>query len=110
MSKKKGLRPKITQAEGYTESGLPTPDQVDQVAEKITAYAHTPIKKSISAADLRTPPERAPGQTNKGRVKFTTMLRPDLRAQLETIAQNKAVSLADVLEIIVTEYLAALQK
>jgi hypothetical protein len=38
------------------------------------------------------------------------MLKPELRQQLETIAQNRATSVADVLEIIVTEYLDALRK
>jgi len=108
MSKKKALRPKI--AKGYTDSGLPTPDQVDQVVEEIAPTRHRPTKQAISADDLRTPAEQPPGLTNKGRVKFTTMLRPDLRAQLETIAQNKAISLADVLEIMITEYLDGLQK
>jgi len=109
MSKKAPPRPKVAK-EGFTDTGLPTPNQVDQAVEQIATTKSTPGRKSITAEDLRTPPEQAPGLTNKGRVKFTTMLRPDLRAQLETIAQNKAISLADVLEIMITDYLDALQK
>lgn len=110
MSKQKPLQRKVAK-EGFTDTGLPTPDTVDQTVEQITTTrSAAPGKKSITADDLRPPAERAPGLTNKGRVKFTTMLRPDLRLQLETIAQNRAISVADVLEIIVTEYLDALQK
>jgi hypothetical protein len=113
MSKKTPLRPKVAKV-GFTDSGLPTPSTVDQQVEHITTTRSPATratgKPAITADDLRTPTERAPGLTNKGRVKFTTMLKPELRQQLETIAQNRATSVADVLEIIVTEYLDALRK
>ena len=109
MSKKTPLRPKVAKT-GFTDSGLPTPATVDQTVERITTRKQSNEKTAITADDLRTPAERTPGLTNKGRVKFTTMLKPDLRQQLETIAQNRATSVADVLEIIVTEYLDALRK
>lgn len=102
---KKTIRP----LKGYSSSGLPTPDQVDRSIEQIAPPTRTPTAKSITADDLRPPAQRTPGRTNKGRVKFTTMLRPDLRTQLETIAQNRATSVADVLEIIVVEYLDTLK-
>lgn len=110
MSKKTPLRRTVAK-EGFTQSGLPTPATVDTTVEKIATVKPTPATKSaITADDLRTPVERAPGLTNKGRLKFTTMLKPDLRQQLEIIAQNRTTSVADVLEIIVTEYLDALRK
>ena len=40
-----------------------------------------------------------------GRVKFTTMLNKDLRNQLKHIATDKEISLADLLEEIIREYL-----
>jgi len=113
MSKKTPLRPKVAKV-GFTDSGLPTPSTVDQQVEQITTTRSPATratgKTSITADDLRTPEKRSPGRTNKGRVKFTTMLKPELRQQLETIAQNRAISAADVLEIIVTEYLDALRE
>lgn len=113
MSKKTPLRAKVAK-EGFTDSGLPTPSTVDQTVERITTTRSTAPpttgKPSITADDLRPPEKRSPGRTNKGRVKFTTMLKPELRQQLETIAQNRAISAADVLEIIVTEYLDALRE
>lgn len=105
---KKPLRPRNTVA-GFTDSGLPTRDQVDHVAEQITPTTTPTAKAAITAADLRPPADRAPGLTQKGRVKFTTMLKPDLRLQLETIAQNRTSSVADILEIIIAEYLDALR-
>lgn len=104
---KKTIRP----LKGYTTSGLPTPDTVDQSIEQIAPPAKQSTgKKAITAEDLRAPADRAPGLTNKGRARFTTMLRPDLRAQLETIAANRACSLADVIETILVDYLRDLQE
>ena len=40
-----------------------------------------------------------------GRVKFTTMLNKDLRNQLKHIATDKEISLADLLEEIIRDYL-----
>lgn len=111
---KKTLRPKITKTEGFTESGLPTPDKVDESVHEVSAGYKRPntptVKPTLTPDDLRTPTEREPGLTSKGRARFTTMLRPDLRDKLETIAQNKGMSLADVLEIMITDYLDTLQK
>ena len=109
MSKKTTPRPKIAK-EGFTNTGLPTPDKVDQAVEQIATARSAPGKKAITADDLRTPAKRAAGLTNKGRARLTTMLRPDLRAQLETIAQNRQISIADVLELIIVDYLDALKK
>lgn len=63
-------------------------------------------KPSFTLADAKPPKERAPGLTAKGRAKFTTMLRRDLREQLQNIADNNAISIADVLETVIEEYFA----
>lgn len=108
---KKAIRPTVVQA-GFTDTGLPTPETVER-AVSVIAPQVKPVRSkaaTITADDLRTPAARQPGQTNKGRVKFTTMLKPELRLQLENIATNRACSVADVLEIIVTEYLDGLRK
>lgn len=60
--------------------------------------------KSFSLADTTPPKERTPGLTAKGRVKLTTMIKPELRDMLQAVADNNAISLADVLETILLEY------
>jgi hypothetical protein len=60
--------------------------------------------KSFSLADTTPPKERKPGFTAKGRIKLTTMITPELRAMIQAIADNNAISLADVLETILLEY------
>jgi len=60
--------------------------------------------KSFSLADTTPPKERTPGLTAKGRVKLTTMIKPELRDMIQAIADNNAISLADVLETILFEY------
>jgi len=45
-----------------------------------------------------------PGMTRKGRVKFTTMLKPEYKKLLQVISVNKGLSVADVLEGIVEDY------
>jgi len=38
------------------------------------------------------------------RIKFTTMLKPELREVLQNVANNHNLSLADVLELIIQDY------
>jgi len=70
-------------------------------AEDITGKE---TSKSFSINDTKDSPDRSPGLTAKNRAKFTTMLRPDLRAKLQNVADNHAMSIADVLEIVIEEY------
>lgn len=89
-----------------TDTDLPDPATVDQAIEKIsTGNAR---KKTFTAADRRKPAtsKRQPGVTAKGRAKFTTMLKRELRTDLERIAQNRGISIADVLEQILVDYFA----
>ena len=60
--------------------------------------------KTFSLADAEPPKKREPGLTSKGRLKITTMITPELRAMLQNVADNNAISLADVLETILLEY------
>ena len=66
--------------------------------------------KSITLMDaVSEPPNREPGLTAKGRVKFTTMLNVELREKLNRIAKNRHESVADVLEKIISEYLNGIE-
>lgn len=84
--KKPPLRAKA-QKEGFSESGLPTSDVISSTVERVT-----PEKKK----DVE-------GMTGKGRVKFTTMLRPDLKSKLLMSADKQRRTLADILEEILLE-------
>jgi hypothetical protein len=96
---KRPARPKIV--EGFdAETGLPTPQQTQQTIQATVAKSN---KKTFTLQDATEPPNREPGLTAKGRAKFTTMLKPELRQRLERIAQNRQISVADVLETIITE-------
>ena len=64
-------------------------------------------KKTFSIDDTQPVKQSAQAQgiTAKGRAKFTTMLRTDLREKLDNLARRNNISIADALELIVTEYL-----
>lgn len=72
--------------------------------EKTVAEITGQSGKSFSLADTKPTKERKPGLTAKDRAKFTTMLKPDLRSMLQAVADNRAISIADVLETILIEY------
>ena len=72
----------------------------DQAAADLTSGP-----RSFSLEDAKQKPKRTPGRTGKDRVKFTTMLRPDLRDLLDTVAANKNMSIADVIEVVILENL-----
>lgn len=114
---KRPTRPKIVTDDFYQESGLPTQDQVNRIVADTTgqpivkAPTSPPGKRTFAAADLeaRKYKPRSP-ETAQGRVKLTTMMHPELREKLDTIAKARGLTIADVLEIIVTEYLADLKR
>ena len=62
-----------------------------------TTFKKVEIKKVVKK-DLTQ------GCTAAGRRRFTTMLHPGLRKQLEISAQGKNISLADVMDIALREY------
>jgi hypothetical protein len=87
--------------------GLLSAEEIEKQAAEITGKADTTSKsgKSFTLADAKNPKERVAGLTARGRARFTTMLRPDLRDKLEAIASNRAISIADVIETMIEEYL-----
>lgn len=121
---KKALKPtKTVAAAGWTETGLPTPEQVEQTAQQISAATQEPAqtssqqperaaraKKSFKRPDpdkIKRPPTAA---TAKGRVKFTTMLHPSLRSILLAVSIEQRRTVADVLEVCLMEYFDVTQK
>ena len=124
---KKALKPiKTVASAGWTETGLPTPEQVEQTAQQISAATTatqepeqttspqaeraTRAKKSFKRPDpakIKRPPTAA---TAKGRVKFTTMLHPSLRSILLAVSIEQRRTVADVLEVCLMEYFDVTQK
>lgn len=99
MSKKKDMEEKV----GNVFSGLTGKDTPKkEVTTRKTSSSTS--KKSFTLEDTTPAPTPEPGLTKKGRVKFTTMLKPELRDKLQNIADNNALSVADVLETIIEEY------
>ena len=100
---------KPVQRGGYDPTtGLPTPETVQSIipTEQPTTEPTAKQKKTFTLKDAITPPPpRAAGRTRQGRIKFTTMIHPDLRMKLENMAAHKGISIADVLEIVLNEYL-----
>lgn len=111
MAKKKITPPQ--QAQAFNSDRLPTPEQINETLELIkpTAYQTaqadqqaTTGKKTFTRIDPKNVKKPDDGRTIKGRVKFTTMLHPGLRAQLNAVALSQQVSVADVLDTIIREY------
>lgn len=72
------------------------PDDSQVAAPKIIA----PVKKYT----LEDAKKLIPEEKRKKRKAFTMMLRPDLKNYLNIIAQNKNISLSQVMEDILIEY------
>jgi hypothetical protein len=110
MAKKKITPPQ--QAQAFTSDRLPTLEQINETLELIkpTGYQTAPEatsqagKKTFKRIDPKNVKKPEDGRTIKGRVKFTTMLHPGLRAQLTAVAMTQQVSVADVLDTIIREY------
>ncbi len=92
MSKRK---PKIDKSRFSDLSDL------DQSAAEITGKSKS---KTFSLADTREPEQSDPSLNRKGRTKFTTTIKPELRDLLQKAADNNAINISDVLEIIIKEY------
>jgi hypothetical protein len=87
--------------------GLLSPEEIERQTAEVTGGKTTTGKpgRSFTLDDAKRKKERAPGLTARGRARLTTMLRPDLREKLEAIASNRGISIADVIEVIIEEYL-----
>ncbi len=79
-------------------------DITTDLEKTVSELTGQPTGKSFTLADTQPVKERKPGLTAKDRAKFTTMLKPELRAMLQAVADNRAISIADVLETILIEY------
>lgn len=102
-------RPKADKSglEGFDkETGLPEPETALKAVADATGrpIRNAPTGRAFTAADLKAKGKRAGPETAAGRVKFTTMLHPDLREMLEALANARGITKADALEIILTEY------
>ena len=82
---KKTTRPKI-EKEGFTTSGLPTKEVLNDTVERVTPAA----KKNTL---------RSTGISQDGRERLNTMLKTELKDWLFKEARKRRVSFADVLEI-----------
>lgn len=86
--------------------GLLSAEEIERQAAEITgADKSASGGKSFSLSDAKQKRQREPGLTARGRARFTTMLRPDLREKLEAIGSNRGITIADVIETIIEEYL-----
>lgn len=74
---------------------------LDQSAAEITGKEKS---KTFSLADTREPEPTDPKLNRKGRVKFTTTIKPELRELLQKAADNNAINISDVLETVIKEY------
>ena len=89
-------------------------DALEQAAKKAAERAagatgqqtKKPAGKTFNLDDTQPVKQtkRQTGITAKGRAKFTTMLRTDLREKLDNTAKRNHMSIADVLEQVITEY------
>lgn len=110
MAKKK-ITP-IQQSQALNSDRPTTSEQINETLELIkpAAYQTTPAptstvgKKTFARIDPKSVKKPDNGRTIKGRVKFTTMLHPGLRVQLNAVALAQQLSVADVLDTIIREY------
>ena len=77
---------------------------IENIEKSVGEVTGQKTGKTFSLADAEPPKKREPGLTSKGRAKVTTMIKPELRAMLQAVADNNSMSLADVLEIVLVEY------
>lgn len=89
---------------GNFKRDLPTPEDTSKTVAKVTKKEPTTTKKTFSIEDTKKAPRPKAGTTRKGRVKYTTMIHPDLKILLQNVANNNAISSADALELIIKEY------
>jgi dTDP-4-dehydrorhamnose reductase len=80
------------------EKPLPTKEDLDEVLDILKTA--TKKEEEVSTQYGRPIKKKA-----IGRVKFTTMLNKDLRNKLKHISTDKEISLADLLEEIIRDYL-----
>lgn len=118
--------------DAWTETGLPSPEEVEQAAAELvesspkeassTTKPKSPAKpksqvkaskskavKKVSSSTKRftlaDAKEKEQEPVNeKGRARFNTTIKPELRDLLQRIAKNNALTVSDVLEEILIDY------
>ena len=114
--------------EAFTETGLPTPELVEKAtaelteepkkenptpkkskpapkAQKTKAPAKTKAKSNKQRFTLADAADTAKEEINeKGRARFNTTIRPELRELLQKIAKNNKMTVSDVLEEVLIDY------
>lgn len=59
----------------------------------------------FSLADAKEEKEQQPAyKTNNGRIRYTTVLNENIKKNLQQIAKNKGVSVADIIEVSLVAY------
>jgi len=80
-------------------------EDLNQLTDQAVEITGKDTSKRFSIEDTRPQrKQRQPGLTAKNRAKFTTMLKPDLKEKLQNVADRNHMSIADVLEVIITDY------
>ena len=119
-------RPSSVQSfkDDFANTGLPTPEEVEQAAVQLTKEekkapliekkAKPRVQKAKAIAKPKTSKQRFtladasdPAQeeiNEKGRARFNTTIRPELRELLHKIAKNNRLTVSDVLEEVLIDY------
>lgn len=118
--------------DAWSETGLPTPEEVEQAAAELVETP--PPKKQAPAKTKATPKPKSEAKTTKskpmkkttsaskrftladakekeqepvnekGRARFNTTIKPELRDLLHRIAKNNGLTVSDVLEEVLVDY------
>lgn len=114
----------------WAETGLPTPEEVEQAAAELVdqptsspqkpetkpeskpkpkSQARKPKPKSVKKTSskrftLADAKEKDETVNEKGRVRFNTTIKPELRDMLQRIAKNNGMTVSDVMEEIMVDY------
>ena len=112
--------------DAFTETGLPTPELVEKAAAELTEEpkkADPAPKKSKSSPKVQKTKSQTKAKSTKqrftladaadtakeeinekGRARFNTTIRPELRELLQKIAKNNKMTVSDVLEEVLIDY------
>ncbi len=118
--------------DAWAETGLPTPEEVEQAAAELVEAPKKesrPPTKVKATPKPKSPPKTTKSKTmkktaqtakrftladaqeqekepvnEKGRARFNTTIKPELRDMLQRIAKNNGLTVSDVLEEILIDY------
>lgn len=94
---------------GYTETGLPTPEEATKLTADVTGQPITANPVIFSPEDLLPKKKVKKGSneyiSNQGRKRINTLMHPELKQILNNIADNNNLTLPDVIEMIICKAL-----